>query len=117
MKNDFIRDLNALYDEQLVRYDSGFIFNVYLVLALGTMSEVNRAAGIHFEIPANAPPEKIIAPGWPHHEDFFKHAMPVKSDLRMTISSLQALILLHWYLYTEVCRLTSALVPFTYVTL
>jgi hypothetical protein len=39
---------------------------------------------------------------WPEHEDFFQRALAVKPELRVTISSLQALILLHWYLYTEV---------------
>lgn len=105
VKDDFVRDLNALYDRQPIPYDPGLLCNIYLVLALGTMSEVNKAAGVtNFEDPSSPHNEKLIAPGWPQHEDFFKHALPVKPDLRVTISSLQSLILLHWYLYTEVSR-------------
>ncbi|KAI9066113.1 hypothetical protein FKP32DRAFT_1589993 [Trametes sanguinea] len=43
-----------------------------------------------------------MPPDWPEHEEFFQFALAVKPDLRVTVSSLQALILLHWYLYTEV---------------
>lgn len=39
---------------------------------------------------------------WPAHDEFFARALGVKPDLRVTLSSLQALILLHWYLYCEV---------------
>jgi hypothetical protein len=39
---------------------------------------------------------------WPTHDEFFARALSIKPDLRVSVSSLQALILLHWYLYTEV---------------
>ncbi|THG92479.1 hypothetical protein EW145_g8699, partial [Phellinidium pouzarii] len=98
---DFMRNLNALYDRQPVAYDPGFLCCAYLVLALGTMSELNKAAGNTMEDVRSTNLEKILTPGWPEHEEFFGRALAVKPDLRMTISSLQALILLHWYLYTE----------------
>lgn len=101
VREEFIRSLDALYDQRQIEYDPGLVFNIYLVLALGTMSEENKAAGAAFEDPSSPHSDKF-PPGWPHHEDFFKHALPFKPDLRMTISSLQALILLHWYLYCEV---------------
>ena len=44
----------------------------------------------------------IMPADWPSQEEFFDRALAVKPDLRVTLSSLQALILLHWYLYTEV---------------
>ena len=48
-----------------------------------------------------APPTNALK-DFPTHEEFFELALAVKPDLRVTISSLQALILLQWYLYTEV---------------
>jgi hypothetical protein len=45
-----------------------------------------------------------MPPEWPVHDEFFERALAVKPDLRVSVSSLQALILLHWYLYTEVCK-------------
>ena len=54
---------------------------------------------------------KLMPLDWPHHEDFFEMALAVKPELKVTISSLQALILLHWYLYTEVRRVFSS--PFS----
>ncbi|KAI5121227.1 hypothetical protein M0805_007235 [Coniferiporia weirii] len=101
LKNDFERDLNALYERQPVTYDPGFLCNVYLVLALGTMSELNKAAGNTLEESQSTNMDSVLAPGWPDHEELFERALAVKPDLRMTISSLQSLILLHWYLYTE----------------
>ncbi|KAG6864634.1 hypothetical protein C0991_008166 [Blastosporella zonata] len=80
---------------------------LYLVLALGTLSELNQralaanvdASGDHQHL-GSAVAEKFL-PAWPEHDEFFGRALAVKPDLRVTISSLQALILLHWYLYTE----------------
>ncbi|ELU40180.1 fungal specific transcription factor domain-containing protein [Rhizoctonia solani AG-1 IA] len=46
-------------------------------------------------------PEAPVPTDWPSHVLFFNLALRIKPDLRVTISSLQALILLHWYLYTE----------------
>jgi hypothetical protein len=95
--------LNALYNGQPGSHDPGFVCGLYLVLALGTMSEVNRTAGAKGhdgKLQANA--KHALPADWPDHEAFFERALVTKPDLRVTISSLQALILLHWYLYTEV---------------
>ncbi|KAG8929189.1 hypothetical protein FRC01_004725 [Tulasnella sp. 417] len=76
--------------------DPGFLCSVYLILALGRLAIDNEA--MHKgtdEAPTN--PLK----DFPTHEEFFELALAVKPDLRVTISSLQALILLQWYLYTE----------------
>lgn len=43
------------------------------------------------------------------HSDFFERALSVKPSLTGGISSLQGLILLHWYLYTEVSEALSFL--------
>ncbi|CAE6519178.1 unnamed protein product [Rhizoctonia solani] len=76
-----------------VHDDPGFLCSVYLVFALGTLSETNHLLHDNPEAP---PPND-----WPSHVLFFNLALRIKPDLRVTISSLQALILLHWYLYTE----------------
>lgn len=98
--------VNQLYNGQPVTHDPGFICSMYIVFALGTMSELNRAAATSKEDISRNPlaKKKLLPQGWPEYEEFFKRALTVKPDLRVTTSSLQALILLHWYLYTEVCR-------------
>ncbi|KAG9039449.1 hypothetical protein FRB95_010738 [Tulasnella sp. JGI-2019a] len=75
--------------------DPGFLCSVYLILALGRLSEDND----HMYSGKAGVPESLK--DYPTHEEFFELALAVKPDLRVTISSLQALILLQWYLYTE----------------
>ncbi|KAI9001540.1 fungal-specific transcription factor domain-containing protein [Trametes punicea] len=105
LRKDFEQTLNALYDGQMLPHDPGLICCVYLVLALGTLSELNHrmskleSSGQASATAANA--KNLMPPDWPEHEEFFQFALAVKPDLRVTVSSLQALILLHWYLYTE----------------
>lgn len=106
MHEDFVTALDALYDTLEegkpispkyvdIASDSGFLCSVYLVLALGTLCvETQR---LH-----NA--QDAHRPTWPGHEDFYDLALALKPDLTNSISTLQALILLHWYLYTEVNR-------------
>lgn len=103
-RNEFEETLEALYCERPVWHDPGYVCSLYLVLALGTMSLVNKK-------PADQDPEGLNIPDeWPQHEEFFQRALAIKPDLRVTISSLQALILLQWYLYTEVqCYLSFIL--------
>ncbi|KAK0213872.1 fungal-specific transcription factor domain-containing protein [Armillaria fumosa] len=102
----FEKALDDLYAEHTVTHDPGFICSLYLVLALGTLSEIsNRSAKLDVDsddpMVSGATRPKSFAPDWPEHDEFFERALSVKPDLRVTISSLQALILLHWYLYTE----------------
>ncbi|CAE6426805.1 unnamed protein product [Rhizoctonia solani] len=85
--HNFASYLSTVHD------DPGFLCSVYLVFALGTLSETNHL--MHDN------PEAPIPTDWPSHVLFFNLALRIKPDLRVTISSLQALILLHWYLYTE----------------
>jgi hypothetical protein len=109
-KADFNRELDALYNEQITVHDPGFICSFYLILALGTLSELNQLAGkngidgsIKQEHPGlNHSVAKKLMPDWPEYDEFFERALTIKPDLRVTISSLQALILLHWFLYIEV---------------
>lgn len=108
-RKDFEKTLNDLYDGQAVPHDPGFICSAYLLFALGTLSELShRASSMEKENHQNNTPtlisySKLMPEGWPDHEEFFERALAVKPDLRVTVSSLQALILFHWYLYTEVC--------------
>ncbi|KAK0480237.1 fungal-specific transcription factor domain-containing protein [Armillaria novae-zelandiae] len=102
----FEKALDDLYLERTVIHDPGFICSLYLVLALGTLSEIsNRSAKLDVDsddpMVSGATRPKSFTPDWPEHDEFFERALSVKPDLRVTISSLQALILLHWYLYTE----------------
>jgi hypothetical protein len=106
VRQGFEETLDELYDGRLVEDDAGYICSLYLVLALGTLRELNHRASLD-EVP---PRNKLLPSDWPDHDEFFDRAMSVKPDLRVTISSLQALILLHWYLYTEV-RLAHSCIP------
>ncbi|EKM57818.1 uncharacterized protein PHACADRAFT_251684 [Phanerochaete carnosa HHB-10118-sp] len=103
-RGSFEKSLDALY-KGTAAHDPGFVCSVYLVLALGTLSELNhRVSGAEKDgqpFGSGAAMKKLMPPDWPCQEEFFDLALAVKPDLRVTISSLQALILLHWYLYTE----------------
>jgi len=109
LRKDFEKILNDLYDGVTASHDPGYVCSVYLVLALGTLSELNNRA-VKTELdnkgdgqgPLGPFMAKKLMPDWPEHDEFFDRALAVKPNLRVTISSLQALILLHWYLYTEV---------------
>ncbi|KAH8100121.1 fungal-specific transcription factor domain-containing protein [Cristinia sonorae] len=96
---NFEQKLSALYDGQVVQHDPGYVCSVYLVFALGTLSELNHR--VHENEGQTKSASELLPPDWPTHEEFFDRALAVKPDLRVTISSLQALILLQWYLYTE----------------
>ncbi|KAL0954762.1 hypothetical protein HGRIS_003713 [Hohenbuehelia grisea] len=107
VRHDFDKILNDLYDGHAVTHDPGFVCSLYLVLALGSLSELNhraikldKAEGDSYAIPP-AGLKKLMPADWPEQDEFFERALSVKPDLRVTLSSLQALILLHWYLYTE----------------
>jgi hypothetical protein len=114
LRHEFEVALTQLYAGEAQQHDPGFLCCVYLLLGLGTLSELNhRACGLDNEAKAKAgtgtsPPlsnvnvQSLMPPEWPEHEEFFRRALAVKPELRVTSSSLQALILLHWYLYTEV---------------
>jgi hypothetical protein len=103
IRQDFHESVQALYDSvegnpinprySNIQDDPGFICSLYLALALGTLCIDNMK--LHRLIVDEAPT-------WPTPDEFFTQALAIKPDLRVTISSLQALILLHWYLYTEV---------------
>lgn len=103
-RDEFQATLDALYTAN-VHHDPGFICSVYIVLALGTLSEMNhRACSLDAQEGKESPraARNLMPPDWPEHEEFFDRALAVKPDLRVTVTSLQALILLQWYLYTEV---------------
>jgi hypothetical protein len=103
-RDGFKRDLASLYATTL-HNDPGFICSVYIILALGTLSEMNhRACSMDVQEGKQSPrmARNLMPEDWPAHEEFFDRALAVKPDLRVTVSSLQALILLQWYLYTEV---------------
>ncbi|KAF7424362.1 hypothetical protein PC9H_009669 [Pleurotus ostreatus] len=102
-RKDFEKILNDLYEGLTVAHDPGFVCSLYLILALGTLSELNHKAAKLDESGTMhpGPLKKLMPPDWPDHDEFFERALSVKPDLRVTISSLQALILLQWYLYTE----------------
>ncbi|EAU85461.2 hypothetical protein CC1G_06362 [Coprinopsis cinerea okayama7 len=107
-RKDLQKIMDDLYDG-VSSYDPGYICSLYLIFALGTLSDLNhRAVKADVDLTAevtqhlgSAMAKKLMPPTWPQHDEFFQRALAVKPDLRVTISSLQALILLHWYLYTE----------------
>ncbi|KAF7972051.1 hypothetical protein HWV62_19191 [Athelia sp. TMB] len=98
---DFERSLNELYDGHITtRHNQGFICTMYLVLALGTLNDSNRRAN---KLPEGqtSPAMPLMPDGWPNHSEFFEWGLFYKPEIQATISALQALILLHWYLYIE----------------
>ncbi|KZT41259.1 hypothetical protein SISSUDRAFT_1043099 [Sistotremastrum suecicum HHB10207 ss-3] len=101
-RDDFVQNVSALYESR-VQYEPGFICSLYIILALGTLSELSHVAAAtdEIEVRPGTIPKKLLPQGWPEHTEFFDLSLVVKADLRITVSSLQALILLHWYLYTE----------------
>ncbi|KIP11070.1 hypothetical protein PHLGIDRAFT_84228 [Phlebiopsis gigantea 11061_1 CR5-6] len=103
-RSTFEKTLETLY-AGTAPHDPGYVCSLYLILALGTLSELNhRVNGAEKEGQTINPGpglRKLLPADWPSSEEFFDRALAVKPDLRVTISSLQALILLHWYLYTE----------------
>ena len=108
-RKDFEKILNDLYGGATEFHDPGHVLSMYLIFALGTLSELNHRA-VKADLDSNKStqhlgPEaakKLMPSDWPAHDEFFARALAIKPDLRVTISSLQALILLHWYLYIEV---------------
>ncbi|KAL1728187.1 fungal-specific transcription factor domain-containing protein [Schizophyllum commune] len=76
------------------RNDPGFISAFLYILALGTMSELNNKL-------TSGDQPLPVPPTWPQYDEFFLRAMATRPDWRMTLSSLQAAVLLHWYLYTD----------------
>lgn len=105
-RSSFEKTLDVLY-QGAAAHDPGFVCCLYIMLALGTLSELNhRVNGAEKEgqaVGSGPALKKLMPVDWPSSEEFFERALAVKPDLRVTTSSLQALILLHWYLYTEVC--------------
>lgn len=102
---DFEQNLNTLYDGQITaRHDQGFICTLYLVLALGTLNEVNHRVNQKGKDGITTPADKakMMPEGWPEHGEFFDWGLFYKPEIQATISALQSLVLLHWYLYTEV---------------
>jgi hypothetical protein len=98
-QGDFNRRFKMLYsNESTTPDDVGFICSTYLILALATLSEMHQPNMTE----ASVAELKAI---WPTHEAFLSRALAVKPELRLTISSLQALLLLQWYLYSEVSPL------------
>jgi hypothetical protein len=89
----FLDQVNQLYANNTAN-DPGFLCSFYLILALGTLYIVSQE-----QQDSSAP---LFGNGWPVYRDFFSLALNVEQNLRITTSSIQALILLHWYLYTEV---------------
>ena len=106
-RKDFDKVLNDLYEGVTQVYDPGHLCSIFLIFALGTLSELNNRA-----VTANLDAEKHqglsssvakkLMPDWPSHDEFFERALLVEPDLEVSITSLQAMILLHWYLYIEV---------------
>ena len=95
-KQDYLRRFDILYSSDTVSTDDvGFLCSTYLILALATLSEMHQPE-------KNAEWVMELKQDWPTHEQLFARALVIKPELRVTISSLQALLLLQWYLYSEV---------------
>jgi hypothetical protein len=94
----FERELNALYDG-IGTYDPGFLCSFYFVLALGMSCEHNS------HVSGAKQPSDDVSQSLSDsvtQQESFDNALAIKQELSVSISSLQALILLHSYLYIEV---------------
>ena len=113
VQKELVKLLDNMYDGAGVLHDPGMVCSIYLILALGTLSELSHRACQSGERPDIDPAtvKKLMPSDWPDHDELFERALSFKPDLRVTISSLQALILLHWYLYTEVRPLPFPVPP------
>ncbi|KAH9012866.1 hypothetical protein EDB85DRAFT_2222046 [Lactarius pseudohatsudake] len=89
------------------QHDPGFLCSVYLIFTLSTLSELNHCAyGLDREAKNKATAGGTPSPRPSCHLTGTitrtSSSVPSPSSvLRVTICSLQAFILLHWYLYTE----------------
>ncbi|KAH8979320.1 hypothetical protein EDB86DRAFT_3108055 [Lactarius hatsudake] len=98
-RHEFEVTLSQLYAGESQQHDPGFLCSVYLIFALGTLSELNhRAYGLDREAKnkatsggtpslANVNVKTLMPPDWPDHEDFFQRALSIKPELRVTICS------------------------------
>ena len=106
LRHEFERTLEELYDGKAQHHDPGYLCSMYLIFGLGTLSELNHRVferdGARHNPDQIPPVKELMGTGWPKYEEFLDCALLVKPDLRVTVSSLQALTLLHWSLYTEV---------------
>jgi len=107
LRHEFARMLEELYNGKAQHYDPGYLCSTYLIFGLGTLSELNHRVferdGVRHDPERITPVKELMGSGWPTYEEFLDYALLVKPNLRLTVSSLQALTLLHWSLYTEVC--------------
>ncbi len=100
--------LDDLYEGVTPVHDPGHLYSIYIIFALGTLSELNhRAVTTNLDAEkhqslGSSVARKLMPPDWPTHDEFFERALNIQPELRVSITSLQALILLHWYLYIEV---------------
>lgn len=105
IRQDFENTLDQLYDRRVLQHDPGYISSLYLMLALGTLSELShRVCDLDKEGVGNTSPtikKKLMPQDWPEPEEFFERSLVTKPEFRVTLSSLQALILLQWYLFAE----------------
>lgn len=109
VRHSFVEVFEAMYDHvenkpsqpstrvKALMEDAGFLFSSYLVLALGALYEETKRQH------AAQPEER---PGFPRASLFGVVALKVKPYLLTGVTALQALILLHWYLYIEVSGVT-----------
>jgi hypothetical protein len=108
LRHEFETALAQFYAGEVQQHDFGFLCCVYLLFAFGTLSELNHhACGLDNEAKSkagagtspssNVGAQSLIPSEWPEHEDLFQRAVAVKPELRVTISSLQSLVLFHWY--------------------
>jgi len=114
-RKDFDKVLNDLYEGVTYAYDPGHLCCIFLIFALGTLSELNNLA-VKANLDADqhqglgsSVAKKLMPHDWPSHDEFFERALLIEPDLEVSITSLQALILLHWYLYIQVCGNTLLL--------
>ncbi|CAG8679249.1 3058_t:CDS:2, partial [Acaulospora colombiana] len=106
-KDNFLRRFEALYNtDSGPNDDSGFLCSTYMILALATLSEMHQPD-------LDKAWKERLQKEWPTHEILFSRALVAKSELRVTISSLQALLLLQcrslWRLVGTLVRLAVEL--------
>ncbi|KAH9045904.1 hypothetical protein EDB83DRAFT_2637995 [Lactarius deliciosus] len=98
LRHEFEVTLTQLYAGESQQHDSGFLCSVYLIFALGTLSELNHHVyGLDREAKnkatsgtlslANVNVKTLMPPDWPDHKDFFQRALSIKPELCVTTAA------------------------------
>ena len=93
-RKDFEKILNDLYEGITEFRDPGHVLSIYMIFALGTLSELNHRM-VKADVDSNKcetmqhlgaeVAKKLMPLDWPAHDEFFKRALSIEPDLLVSI--------------------------------